>query len=94
MSVKIAEKQVILCVDECVRYKPAAWAPGEAKQFEAYQRELADIENQFQKPFARNFAQNFPVDAPFYTVLPNLSEPFDSGDIQLVSPSETFTGAP
>ncbi len=91
------------------------WAAGEAKQFEAYQRELTDIEKrrlvmnqrramkfadsftvgdeyrlegafgiQFQKPFARNSTQNFPVDAPFYAVLPNLPEPFDRGDIQLV----------
>lgn len=92
-----------------------AWAADQQKEFEAYQRELADIEKrrlvmnqrramkfadsftvgdeyrlegafgiQFQKPFARNSTQNFPVDAPFYAVLPNLPEPFDGGDIQLV----------
>ena len=93
----------------------AAWAADQQKEYEAYQRELADIEKrrlvmnqrraikfadsftvgdeyrlegafgiQFQKPFARNSAQKFPVDAPFYAVLPNLPEPFDRGDIQLV----------
>jgi hypothetical protein len=92
-----------------------AWAADLQKEFEAYERELADIEKrrlvmnqrraikfadsftvgdqyrlegafgiQFQKPFARNSTQNFPVDAPFYAVLPNLPEPFDRGDIQLV----------
>lgn len=39
---------------------------------------------QFQKPFARNSTQQFPVDEPFYAVLPNLPEPFERGDIQLV----------
>jgi len=92
-----------------------AWTEDQQKEFEAYQRELADIEKrrlvmnqrraikfadsftvgdqyrlegafgiQFQKPFARNSTQNFPVDAPFYAALPHLPEPFDRGDIQLV----------
>lgn len=39
---------------------------------------------QFQRPFAKNSTQKFPVDEPFYAVLPNLPEPFESGEIQLV----------
>ncbi|XOV81752.1 MAG: hypothetical protein ACFHXK_12825 [bacterium] len=93
----------------------AAWAAEQQQQFDAYQRELADIEErrlvmnqrrairfadsftvgdeyrlegafgiQFQKPFAKNSTQVFPIDAPFYAVLPNLPEPFNQGDIQLV----------
>lgn len=39
---------------------------------------------QFQRPFAKNSTQAFPIDEPFYAVLPNLPTPFDEGDIQLV----------
>ena len=39
---------------------------------------------QFQRPFAKNSTQKFPVDEPFYAVLPDLPSPFDQGDIQLV----------
>ncbi len=45
---------------------------------------------QFQKPFAKNSTQQFPIDAPFYAVLPNLPEPFDRGDIQLVISPERY----
>jgi hypothetical protein len=39
---------------------------------------------QFQSPFAKNSTQVFPVDEPFYAVLPNIPEPFDDGDISIV----------
>ena len=38
----------------------------------------------FGTPFARHSKQQFPVDVPFYAVLPQLPEAFANGDIQLV----------
>ena len=38
----------------------------------------------FRQPFARRSTQKFPIDVPFYAVLPNLPEDFAAGDIQLV----------
>jgi len=39
---------------------------------------------QFDQPFAKNSTQVFPVDVPFYAVLPELPPMFANGDIQLV----------
>ncbi len=39
---------------------------------------------QFKQPFARNSTQQFPVDVPFFAVLPDLPPAFSAGDIQLV----------
>ncbi|MEM9623585.1 MAG: hypothetical protein AAF993_18210 [Pseudomonadota bacterium] len=39
---------------------------------------------QFDQPFAKNSTQVFPIDVPFYAVLPNLPPQFANGDIQLV----------
>ena len=38
----------------------------------------------FRQPFAKNSTQNFPIDIPFYAVLPNLPAEFQAGEIQLV----------
>ncbi len=44
---------------------------------------------QFEQPFAKNSTQNFPVDEPFYAVLPGMPEPFTKGDLQLtISPDK------
>jgi hypothetical protein len=45
---------------------------------------------QFQRPFAKNSTQKFPVDQPFYAVLPDLPAPFDQGEIQLVISPDKF----
>ncbi|MEM7099852.1 MAG: hypothetical protein AAF541_16415 [Pseudomonadota bacterium] len=39
---------------------------------------------EFRQPFAKNSTQKFPVDIPFYAVLPQLPDGFHVGDIQLV----------
>ena len=38
----------------------------------------------FRQPFAKNSTQKFPVDIPFFAVLPNLPDAFSNGDLQLV----------
>jgi len=41
----------------------------------------------FKRPFAERSTQQFPIDQPFYAVLPNLPEPFGEGEILLtISP--------
>ncbi len=43
----------------------------------------------FERPFARNSTQKFPVDVPFYAVLPGMPDPFTSGDVELtISPEK------
>ncbi len=43
----------------------------------------------FERPFARNSTQQFPVDEPFYAVLPVMPDPFVNGDVELtISPAK------
>ena len=42
---------------------------------------------EFGRPFAKNSSKRFPIDEPFYVVLPHLEDPFRTGDIALeISP--------